>query len=118
MRKLNAFKYEVSTGETITIKVTPTQFGSSGFSVEATLDSHSIDPLPGSANAPTYRFTVTRPAGKIHPVLMEFTFLAGSPNGAFYDVSISGQNDSGCPCGFTVKKTTANKEPAIRFLVV
>jgi hypothetical protein len=118
MNKINAFKYEVRTGETITIKVTPTQFGASGFSVEATLDSHGIAPLPGTDNTPTYKFIVNRPTGQIHPVLMEFTFLAGSPGSAFYEVSISGENDSGCPCGFTVKQTTANKEPAIRFTVV
>ena len=48
----------------------------------------------------------------------EFTFIAGSPNNAFYDVEISGEDDKGCPCGFKIRKTTANKGPQIEFFVV
>ena len=117
MKKVDPFRYEVTSGETITIKVTPTGFGDSLFSVEAVFDGSAFSPLPNTTNAPTYRFTATKPINRTHRVLMEFTFIAGSPDDARYDVEISGENDENCPCGFTIKKTTAIKEPITRFMV-
>lgn len=117
MRMIDPFRYEVTSGETITLKVTPTGFGDSLFSVEAVFDGSTFSPLPNTSNAPTYRFTVTKPINRTHRVIMEFTFIAGSPDNARYDVKISGENDQNCPCGFTVKKTTGIKEPVARFMV-
>lgn len=117
MRMIDPFRYEVTSGETITLKVTPTGFGSSLFSVEAVFDGSTFAPLPNTSNAPTYRFTATKPINRTHRVIMEFNFIAGSPNNARYDVEISGENDQNCPCGFTVDKATGIKEPVTRFMV-
>jgi hypothetical protein len=117
MKMIDPFRYEVSSGENITLKVTPTGFGGSGFSVEAVFDGSAFAPLPNTSNSPTYQFAVTKPVNRTHRVIMEFTFLAGSPPNAEYDVAITGQNDQNCPCGFVVKKNTGIKEPVIRFMV-
>ena len=118
MKKNDALSYDVHRNEQITIRVTPTDFGDSLFSVRANLDGDKLEPVPGTDNAPVFEFTVTKPVDDIHTVIMEFGFIKGSPENSFYDVVISGENDQGCPCGFVVKKTTANKEPAIEFFVV
>lgn len=118
MKKNTTLSYDVKVGETITIKVSPQNFGASMPSVEATLDGGPFAPKSTTAGIITYQFTVTKPVDDVHTVIMEFTFLPGSPKNAQYGVVISGKNDVGCPCGFTIKKTTANKEPAIEFFVV
>ena len=118
MKRIDAFTYEVLPGESIVVVVTPIGFNNSLFSVRANLDAQKWNPAPGSQNAPRFEFTVSKPVNDIHTALLEFTFIAGSPNDAFYDVEISGENDKGCPCGFTIRKTTADKEPAIEFFVV
>lgn len=118
MKKNDSFSYDVKRGEEITIKVTPNKFLDSLFSVRAERDGAIFPPLPGTENAPEYQFTVTKEVDDIHTVKMEFAFIKGSPDDAFYDVVISGQADVGCPCGFVIKKTTGNKEPSIEFFVV
>jgi len=117
MKMIDPFRYDVSPGEVVTIKVTPVAFGASAFSVEAVFDGSAFAPLPNTGNTPTYKFTVTKPPTRTHRVIMEFTFLAGSPKTARYEVAISGQSDNNCPCGFTINKTTGVKEPVIRFMV-
>jgi hypothetical protein len=117
MKMIDPFRYDVIPGETVTIKVTPVSFGASASSVEAVFDGSAFAPVPNTPNSPTYTFTVTKPPTRTHRVIMEFTFLPGSPKAARYDVSISGQSDQNCPCGFTVNKTTGIKEPVIRFMV-
>jgi hypothetical protein len=88
------------------------------FSVRANLDGNNWPAQPGSEDQPRFEFTVSKPVNDIHTAIFEFTFVEGSPDEAFYDVVIKGENDQGCPCGFKVKKTTANKEPAVEFFVV
>lgn len=117
MKNNDAFSYDVSEKEVITITVTPKRFRDSLFSVRAQRDGKVFPRDSGTENAPVFEFTVTKPVEDIHTVILEFTFIEGSPDDAFYDVVISGQSDVGCPCGFTIKKSTANKEPAIEFFV-
>ncbi len=117
MKKINKFTYEVQAGEQITIEVTPTDFGNNLPSVEAEMDGAALT-NSGTTDAPVFSLTVTKPVGDIHRVLMEFTFLQGTPDNSFYQIAISGQNDEGCPCGFTIKKTTQVKDPSIAFEVV
>jgi hypothetical protein len=116
MKKVNSFTYDVVPGEQIRITVTPTNFGSSLPDVEAVLDG---DDLPNTNNndAPVFEFTVSKPVGKTHRVLMEFVFLSDAPGTAFYEVVISGQDDVGCPCGFVISKANQVKEVGIRFRV-
>lgn len=118
MKKNSSLSYDVRVGEVITIKVRPLNFVASSPSVEATLDGGPFAPKSTTGGVITYQFTVTKPVDDVHTVILEFTFLPGAPKAAQYEVVISGKNDVGCPCGFTVRKTTANQEPGIEFFVV
>ena len=119
MKRVNTFTYDVVPNETITIKVTPTNFAGSLPSVVANLDAGNLT-NSGTNSAPVYRFPVTKPVGpplQVHRVRVECTFQFDSPDDAFYMFAISGQNDEGCPCGFTIAKVDAQKSAAIRFRV-
>jgi hypothetical protein len=116
MEKVHEFRYWVSGGEIITIKVTPRNLGGSLPSVEMVLDDGEVDmPNSGTDSAPVYEFTVTKPPDKTHRVHTEFSFQFDSPDQAQYEVEISGQSDVGCPCGFTILKSDSDKSPEIKF---
>ena len=112
MNQINSFRYEVTTGETVTMVVTPVNVG---VFVAASLDGHTFSPLPGGGATPTFVFTVTKPVGRSHFVMMEFSF-PGAPNTAQYRVDLTGSN--GGAFTFAIKKTSAIKDPIIRFKVV
>jgi hypothetical protein len=116
MKKINSFTYDVRPGEQIVINVTPTNFNGSAPDVEAVLDGEDL-PNTGTVDAPVFEFTVSKPVGQTHRVLMEFIFFSDAPPTAFYQVDISGQNDQGCPCGFIIAKSSQVKEAGIRFRV-
>jgi hypothetical protein len=118
MKKNDAFSYNVRRGEKITVKVTPRNFLDSLVSVRAELDGEVLNAEPNTEDAPVFKFTVTKEVDDIHTLMIEFTFVAGTPENAEYDVSISGQNDEGCPCGFVILKTTQDLSPDIEFVVV
>ena len=118
MKMNDAFSYEVKHNERITIKVTAVNFLDSLISVRAERDGAVFPAKPHTENAPIFEFTVSKSAGDIHTVMMEFTFVAGTPENAQYAVAISGQNDQECPCGFTIEKNSADKSPDIEFDVV
>ena len=116
MKKVHEFRYRVIPAEKITIKVTCRNFGSSMPSVEMVLDDGSVDmPNTGTNSAPVYSFKVAKPVPQTHRVFTEFNFQDDAPAKAEYEVKISGQNDVGCPCGFTVKTTTSVQDPEINF---
>lgn len=116
MKKINSFTYDVKPGEKITITVTPTNFGGSAVDVEAVLDGDDL-PNSGTNDEPVFKFTVSKPVGQTHRVLMEFIFFSDAPPTSFYQVDISGQKDVGCPCGFIIAKSSQVKEAGIRFRV-
>ena len=118
MRKINKFSYEVKRGEQIKIEVVPTNFLDQLPSVEAVLDDTNSLKNSGTEDAPVFEFTVTKPFDDTHRVFMEFTFLAVTPDTACYQVTISGENDVGCPCGFKICKTNQTREPTVRFDVL
>ena len=110
MKKDNAFKYEVSSGEIITIKVTPT--GVAAF-VAASRSGAEVLPEPETADTtPTFVF----PVNSSSIIKMEFSF-PGAPATAKYDAVItgSGGGDTG---GFSILQTASIKDPNIRFMVV
>lgn len=117
MIRINDVTYEVKNPERITIDVVPTNFLDSFHSVEAVLDGKDLE-NSGTDDAPSFAFTVTKLPNGTHRVMMEFTFLPGTPDDACYEVSIAGQNDVGCPCGFDLCKTDETRELTIAFDVV
>ena len=116
MRKINSFTYDVVPGEHITITVTPTNFLDSAPDVEAVLDGEDLA-NSGTQDAPLFKFTVSKPTGQTHRVLMEFIFFGDAPATSFYQTDISGENDQGCPCGFIIARNSQSKEAGIRFRV-
>ena len=116
MRKINSFTYDVVPGEHITITVTPTNFLGSAPDVEAVLDGEDLA-NSGTQDAPLFKFTVSKPTGQTHRVLMEFIFFGDAPATSFYQTDISGENDQGCPCGFIIARNSQIKEAGIRFRV-
>lgn len=117
MNRINSTTYEVLPGERITIKVTPTNFGPSAPAVEADLDGTTL-PNVGTKSLPVYKFTVKKDVGDTQLVTTEFIFFPDASDEAFYAVSISGRNDVGCPCGFTVAKLDQDHGAEIAFDVV
>lgn len=116
MEKVHKFRYLVLRKEDITIKVACLDFGDSMPSVEMILDDGSVDmPNTGTNSAPVYEFTVKKAVDRTHRVHTEFNFQHDAPDKARYEVDISGQDDVGCPCGFTVKRTTNVQDPDISF---
>ena len=118
MKKNSTFSYEVIHDEKIKIEVTAKNFGDSMISVRAELDGETLEPEPDTEDAPVFKFTVTKDPNEIHTLMMEFTFVVGTPTKAEYQNTISGQHDQGCPCAFRIKKTTNDKSPDIEFDVV
>ncbi|HEY0101028.1 MAG TPA: hypothetical protein VGB76_19035 [Pyrinomonadaceae bacterium] len=117
MKRINSVTYEVLPGEKLSIKVTPTNFGPSAPAVEADLDGTTLTNT-GTKSKPVYKFTVNKQDGETNLVTMEFVFQFDSPDESFYAVAISGQNDVGCPCGFTVAKPDEDHGAEIAFDVV
>ena len=118
MKKNDAFSYDVRNGERITVKVTAKNFRDNLISVRAVLDDAVLEREPNTDNAPVYKFTITKEEDDQHTLRMEFTFISGTPENAQYKATISGQNDQGCPCGFTIEKDNEDKSPNIDFVVV
>lgn len=102
--------YTVEAGETIDVSVTPV---GTGVFVAASLDGHTLSRLPGSNNAPRYRF-VAGPVVTVHILGMEFSF-PGANAGSRYDVSISGS--LGGSARFTIRENSALKEVTLEFTV-
>ena len=115
MEKVHKFRYFVVPKEDITFAVTCLNFGSSMPSVEMVLDGGADMPNTGTDSAPVYTFKVTMPVNEAHQVHTEFSFQHDAPDDAQYSVDISGKKDVGCPCGFTIKRTTRNQEPDFTF---
>ena len=116
MEKVHEFRYWVVPTEEITLKVTCLDFGDSKPSVEMILDDGSVDMSnSGTNSAPVYAFTVAKPVKKTHRVFTEFNFQHDAPDEAQYQVEFSGESDVGCPCGFTVDRTTSVQDPEINF---
>lgn len=118
MKKNDAFSYDVRRGEGITVEVTAVNFSDSMISVRAVLDGTVLEREPNTDDAPVYKFNITKEMDDQHTLRMEFTFIAGTPENASYQVTIAGENDEGCPCGFTIEKDNEDKSPNIDFVVV
>ena len=92
MKQDNAFKYEVASGEVITIKVIPTGVGAF---VAAARDGAVMSPEPGTENTtPTYVFT----ADDSSMVMMEFSF-PGAPATASVLIEIDAGIRRAIHCG-------------------
>jgi len=102
--------YTVEPGESIEISVTAV---GTGVFVAASLDGKTLARLPGSNNAPRYRF-VAGPLGRVHVVQMEFSFPQAKA-GSRYDVAITG--DRGGSAKFTIRESSALKDPSLEFSV-
>jgi hypothetical protein len=105
------FTYSVAANEKIVIEVTP--FGVGNFAAV------NIDGVPQPKSF-SYSFTVTKPSGHEHDVVMEFEFPGVDDPDARYDVKLTSTtngNPSGGPFSFSVKNSDTLKEAALTFTV-
>jgi hypothetical protein len=116
MKQINDFKYEVISGEDITLICDP--FGLAPEVITAALDGEPIDPDPADPQ-PTYNFPATLPVGQTHFFKVECDFV-GAGDAAKVDVTVEGEIE-GVPSGqflFTIAKDDSIHDPTIRFKVV
>lgn len=108
----NDFKYKVVVNEKVTVKITPSV--NLGRLYTANLDGHEMaKPADG-----VYKFTVTRPVGKTHFLIIFFNF-DGAPSGSQYLVEIDGNsaNNEG-PFRVTIEKDDPTLDKTFQFKVV
>lgn len=115
MKQINDFKYQVSSGEDITLIFNP--FGLPPEVITAALDGAPIDPDPADPQ-PTYNFTASLPVDQTHFFEAECDFV-GAGDKAKVEVTVEGRR-GGAPSGnfsFTIDKDDIH-DPVIRFKVV
>jgi hypothetical protein len=102
MVQKNPFLYGVSTGEVVTITVTPVKVGP--FVSAATLGE--VLPNHGGAT-PTFIFPVNLPAGDSQIGRLFCNFPGDTPADALYEVRVKGSNSPDVFTAPTVKKSAA-----------
>ena len=112
MKRKTKFRYDVSQGETVTIKVTPVETGAR---VTATDNGETLD-NSGPLDAPTFEFEVNQVPGNSHFVIVECSFLDEDPNTAHFDFELRGSK-GGVFKDVSVKKTNQIWDPQFRFTV-
>jgi hypothetical protein len=112
MKRLTRFRYEVSQGETVTIRVTPIDVGPL---VTAT-DNGSTLPNTDGPNQPTFEVDVDQVEGNSHFVIVECDFLNSDPNSARFDFELRGSK-GGVFRDVSVRKTNQVWDPQFRFTV-
>ncbi len=75
MKRLTRFRYEVSNGETISIKVTPVGVAPRVIAS----DNGQTLPNDGPADRPAYTVTIDQVPGNSHFVMIECDFLDSDP---------------------------------------
>jgi hypothetical protein len=111
MKRLTRFRYEVSNGETVTIRVTPLGVGPR---VTAT-DNGSPLPNTNGPSQPTFEVDVNQVPGNSHFVIVECDFLDSDPNSARFDFELRGSK--GIFRDVSVRKTNQVWDPEFRFTV-
>ena len=116
MKQVSDYRYEVVTGEKITLVCTP--FGIPPEVITASQDDVPIDPSPASPN-PTYTFEASVPADQTHFFKIECDFV-NAPDSAKTVIAITGEiagNVTG-PFSVPILKSDNIHDPTFRFKVV
>jgi hypothetical protein len=116
MKQVNDFRYEVVSGETITLVCTP--FGIPPEVITAALDDGPIEPSPASPN-PTYTFDASVPVDQTHFFKIECDFVR-APDTAKTVIAITGAKagKSTGPFSVSILKADNIHDPTFRFKVV
>jgi hypothetical protein len=112
MKRRTKFRYDVSEGETVTIKVTPIETGAR---VTAADNGEALENSDGP-DTPTFEFEVNQVPGNSHFVIVECSFLDEDPNTAHFDVELRGSK-GGVFKDVVVRKTNQIWDPEFRFTV-
>jgi hypothetical protein len=91
MNQVNIGEYEVGSGEEVTVRVVAVQVGEFSTFV---VDGQEIDPQPG-VSPKTYKFTVTASPGASHFATVSCFFPDDAPDGAKYQIFLSGSQGGG-----------------------
>ena len=112
MKRKTKFRYDVSQGETVTIKVTPIETGAR---VTASDSGETLE-NSGGPDTPTFEFDVDQVPGNSHFVIVECSFLDEDPNTAHFDFELRGSK-GGVFKDVVVRKTNQIWDPEFRFTV-
>lgn len=112
MKRKTKFRYDVSQGETVTIKVTPIETGAL---VTASDNGETLE-NSGPLDAPTFELEVNQVPGNSHFVIVECDFLDEDPNTAHFDFELRGSK-GGVFTDVVVRKTNQIWDPEFRFTV-
>jgi hypothetical protein len=112
MKRKTKFRYEVSEGEKVTIRVTPVETGAR---VTGSDNGESLENVDGP-DEPTFEFDVDQVPGNSHFVIVECSFLDEDPNTAHFDFELRGSK-GGVFKDVVVRKTNQILDPTFRFTV-
>jgi hypothetical protein len=112
MKRKTKFRYDVSEGEAVTIKVTPIETGAR---VTASDNGETLE-NSGPVDTPTFGFEVNQVPGNSHFVIVECSFLDEDPNTAHFDFELRGSK-GGLFKDVVVRKTNQIWDPEFRFTV-
>jgi hypothetical protein len=112
MKRFTRFRYQVSNGETVTIRVTPLDVGPR---VTATNNKVTLPNIDGD-DQPTFEFDVEQVEGNSHFVIVEAGFLDSDPNTARFDLELRGSK-GGVFKDVSIRKTNQVWDPEFRFTV-
>lgn len=112
MKRLTRFRYEVTNGETVTLRVTPVGVGPR---VTATNNGATL-PNTDGPNQPTFEVDIDQVEGNSHFVIVECDFLDSDPSSARFDLELRGSK-GGVFTDVAIRKTSQVWDPEFRFTV-
>ncbi|MDQ3745646.1 MAG: hypothetical protein M3444_14815 [Acidobacteriota bacterium] len=113
MNQIDVATFGVGAGEEVTVEVVAVQVGEFSTFV---VDGGEINPLPG-VSPKTYRFRVTQPPNSTHFGMVSGAFPAGTPDGAKYQIFVSGDQGGGRFTGPDILKSDLIPSADLEFRV-
>ena len=113
MDQLGPFNYRVRPRTTVTLIVTSVQTSPT---VTAAQNGKPVE-VTDVGGVLDFSFDVTEPVGNIHFMQVEYTFQAGDPDTAEYEVEVT-NSDGSHFSSQPIKKTDIIKDPRYEFEVV
>ena len=120
MKQIDAFTYEVTQGETVTIAWTAVKVADS--CIAMAVDLKALEPVP--KHPPTFTFEVTREIGFEHFAAAEGSFPAGTADGARFSSVVAGSPPprpaagGGTAAGFTGPIIRKSDPPSLRMIIL
>ena len=111
METIDPYTYKLSSGEPVTLKVTPMN-GAMGQRFVASCDGAEV-PNSGTDAEPKFTFSMSAEVGNSHFMKVEAGFVEEDPAEAQYKLEIVGSDDQPYP----IKRTDTVLDPTFEFAV-